>query len=183
MTSLWHSRTGFKEVDKTVLRIIHITWASAILPTICMVIAVGLYHAAPVRINNFTLNAGLVVSWLSTDQRMGDHLVLFFVLMTGKFYTFGMLRTLNSREKLRRRMQSRTLGRTSLTGWNRDQAARKHLSIQAPSMVRRISILLHGFVNPVLTLYKKVSRLRNQYGARWTCIKRRGGCHGTRVQQ
>lgn len=62
MTSLWHSRTGFKEVDKTVLRIIHITWASAILPTICMVIAVGLYHAAPVRINNFTLNAGLVVS-------------------------------------------------------------------------------------------------------------------------
>jgi hypothetical protein len=69
---------------------------------------------------------------------MGDHLVLFFVLMTGKFYTFGMLRTLNSRAKLRRRMQSHNLGRTSLTGWNWDQPARKHLSIQAetPSMVK-----------------------------------------------
>jgi len=110
MVSLWRSRTGLKEVDKTVLRIIHITWASAILPTICMVIAVGLYHAAP---------------------RMGDHLVLFFVLMTGKVYTFGMLRTLNSRTKLQRRMQSHSLGRTSLTGWNRDQAARKYRSTQA----------------------------------------------------
>ena len=65
---------------------------------------------------------------------MGDHLVLFFVLMTGKFYTFGMLRTLNSRAKLRRRMQSHSLGRTSLTGWNRDQAARKHLSSQAETL-------------------------------------------------
>ena len=85
---------------------------------------------------------------------MGDHLVLFFVLMTGKFYTFGMLRTLNSRAKLRRRMQSRSLGRTSLTGWTGDQAARKRLSIQAPStMVKQISIMLHGLVNPILTLY------------------------------
>ena len=75
--------------------------------------------------------------------------------MTGKFYTFGMLRTLNSRAKLRRRMQSRSLGRTSLTGWTGDQAARKRLSIQAPStMVRQISIMrLHGLVNPILTLY------------------------------
>ena len=95
---------------------------------------------------------------------MGDHLVLFFVLMTGKFYTFGMLRTLNSRAKLRRRMQSRSLGRTSLTGWTGDQAAIKRLSIQAAStMVRQISIMLHGLVNSILTLYadleKKVSRL------------------------
>jgi len=50
MVLLWRSRTGLKEVDKTVLRIMHITWESAILPTICIVIAVGLYHAAPVCI-------------------------------------------------------------------------------------------------------------------------------------
>ena len=56
--------------------------------------------------------------------------MLFFVLITGKFYTFGMLRTLNSRAKLRRRMQSHNLGRTSLTGWNRDQETRKQETLK-----------------------------------------------------
>ncbi|KAF8974163.1 hypothetical protein BDZ97DRAFT_355 [Flammula alnicola] len=102
MISLWHSRTGFKEIDKTVVKVIHMTWESAILPSFCMVIAVGLYHARP---------------------RMDDHLVLFFVLLTGKFYTFGMLRTLNSRTKLRQRMQSHDFGRTSLSTWQWDQVA------------------------------------------------------------
>jgi len=50
MYSLLRSRTGLKgtDVDKTVISVIHITWESAILPAICMVVAVGLYHAAPV---------------------------------------------------------------------------------------------------------------------------------------
>ncbi|KAF9568998.1 hypothetical protein CPC08DRAFT_284333 [Agrocybe pediades] len=101
MLSLWRSRTGLREADKTVVKVIHITWESAVLPSICMVVAVGLYHAAP---------------------RIGDHLVLFFVLLTGKFYTFGMLRTLNSRQNLRLSMQSHGLGRTSLGDWDWDQA-------------------------------------------------------------
>ncbi|KAF9478173.1 hypothetical protein BDN70DRAFT_65061 [Pholiota conissans] len=100
--SLLRSRTGFKEIDKTVVKVVHMTWESAVLPLMCMLIGVGLYHAQP-----------------ETD----DHLVLFFVLLTGKFYTFGMLRTLNSRAKLRQRMNSQDLGlgRTSLSSWQWDQ--------------------------------------------------------------
>ncbi|KAF8192453.1 hypothetical protein BJ912DRAFT_261608 [Pholiota molesta] len=52
---------------------------------------------------------------------MDDHFVLFFVLLSGKFYTFGMLRTLNSRKKLRQRMKSHDLGRTSLSSWQWDR--------------------------------------------------------------
>ncbi|KAF5388130.1 hypothetical protein D9615_000481 [Tricholomella constricta] len=37
-------------------------------------------------------------------------------------YTIGMLRTLNSRAKLRQRMKSHDLGRTSLGEWQWDQA-------------------------------------------------------------
>ncbi|KDR83892.1 hypothetical protein GALMADRAFT_683195 [Galerina marginata CBS 339.88] len=103
MVSLWRSKTGLLEVDKTVIKVIHITWESAILPSICMIIAVGLYHAKPT---------------------IDDHLVLFFVLLSGKFYTFGMLRTLNSRAKLRQEMEScaNEIGRTTLSTWEWDQA-------------------------------------------------------------
>ncbi|KJA29917.1 hypothetical protein HYPSUDRAFT_246239 [Hypholoma sublateritium FD-334 SS-4] len=76
------------------------TWESASLPTLCMLVSVGLYHAQP---------------------RIDDHLVLFFVLLTGKFYTFGMLRTLNSRKRLRHRINSHNFGRTSLTALEWDQ--------------------------------------------------------------
>ncbi|PPQ65584.1 hypothetical protein CVT26_000533 [Gymnopilus dilepis] len=111
--SLWRSKTGLREVDKTIIKVIHITWESAILPSICMVIAVGLYHAKP---------------------RVDDHLVLFFVLLTGKFYTFGMLRTLNSRQKLRReiRAHERGLGRTSLSTWQWDRATLHMASDRQP---------------------------------------------------
>lgn len=47
--------------------------------------------------------------------------MLFFVLLTGKFYTFGMLRTLNSRQRLRHRINSHNFGRTSLTALEWDQ--------------------------------------------------------------
>jgi hypothetical protein len=54
---------------------------------------------------------------------MKDHLILFFVLLTGKLYAIGMLYTLNSRVMLRERMRSTDLGRTSLAGtWQWDQA-------------------------------------------------------------
>ena len=57
-------------------------------------------------------------------------------------------------------MQSHSLGRTSLTGWNRDQAARKHLSIQAetPFTVKCTSIVL---VYPILTYYVGLKSLLN----------------------
>ncbi|KAF5321232.1 hypothetical protein D9619_000492 [Psilocybe cf. subviscida] len=100
--TLWKSRTGLREIDKTVHRVIFITWESSILPSISMIISAGLYHAAPQR---------------------SDHLVLFFVLLTGKFYTFGMLRTLNARIRLRERMKSHDLGRTSLSGWQWDASS------------------------------------------------------------
>ncbi|KAF4619303.1 hypothetical protein D9613_005166 [Agrocybe pediades] len=121
MLSLWRSRTGLREADKTVVKVIHITWESAVLPSICMVVAVGLYHAAPVRAFANILMSAITHGGVFR-QRIGDHLVLFFVLLTGKFYTFGMLRTLNSRQNLRLSMQSHGLGRTSLGDWDWDQA-------------------------------------------------------------
>lgn len=101
ISSLWRSRTGIRETDKIVLHVILLTWESAALPSICMFIAACLYHGAP---------------------RVHDHLVLFFVLLTGKLYVFGMLRTLNSRVKLRERMKSHDLGRTSLENWSWEQS-------------------------------------------------------------
>lgn len=57
-------------------------------------------------------------------QHMKDHLVLFFVLLTGKLYAIGMLYTLNSRVMLRERMRSNDFGRTSLGTWQWDQDSR-----------------------------------------------------------
>jgi hypothetical protein len=54
-------------------------------------------------------------------QRSAYHLVVFFVLLTGKLYTLGLLRTLNSRVKLRQRMKSHDMGRTSLSDWQWEQ--------------------------------------------------------------
>nr|VWO95464.1 N/A [Ganoderma boninense] len=46
-----------------------------------------------------------------------SHLDLFFAILTGKLYTIGILRTLNSRTLLRERLQSIPLGRQSLSRW------------------------------------------------------------------
>lgn len=73
-----------------------IAWEAAAPPAGAMVVAVALYHATP---------------------RARDHLVLFFVLATGKLYTLGLMRTLNARAQLRARMKSYDLGRTSLGDW------------------------------------------------------------------
>lgn len=117
--TLWKSRTGLREIDKTVHRVIFITWESSILPSISMIISAGLYHAAPVGdLQPIKRDTLLILS-----QQRSDHLVLFFVLLTGKFYTFGMLRTLNARIRLRERMKSHDLGRTSLSGWQWDASS------------------------------------------------------------
>ncbi|KAF8238755.1 hypothetical protein L208DRAFT_1354514 [Tricholoma matsutake] len=100
---LWRSKTGVVELDLTLKCIIRITVESAVLPCTCMIVAVGLYHASP---------------------HMKDHLVLFFVLLTGKLYAIGMLYTLNSRVMLRERMRSNDFGRTSLGTWQWDQDSR-----------------------------------------------------------
>jgi hypothetical protein len=53
------------------------------------------------------------------NQQKQEHanVVLFFIIMTGKLYTLGTLRTLNSRINLRERLKSHELGRTSLSEW------------------------------------------------------------------
>lgn len=49
VTSLWRSKTGLRALDQVVMHIIVITLESAALPSSCMLVAVGLYHASPVR--------------------------------------------------------------------------------------------------------------------------------------
>ncbi|KAF9464472.1 hypothetical protein BDZ94DRAFT_496392 [Collybia nuda] len=99
--TLWRSKTGLRDLDQVVTYIIVITLESAALPAICMLVAVGLYHASP---------------------HLKDHLILFFLLLTGKLYVVGMLRTLNSRVKLRQRMKSYDRGRTSVGAFQWDRA-------------------------------------------------------------
>lgn len=48
---------------------------------------------------------------------------------------FGMLRTLNSRVKLRERMKSHDLGRTSLESWNWEQSMSGG---RVPSLLREV---------------------------------------------
>jgi hypothetical protein len=77
-----------------------------------------------------------------TDDRLdvlqgeGRHLVLFFLIMTGKFYTLGIMRSLNSRPELRGRMTSDDIGRTSLSDWQWDDE-------HGPSDARRSSEVRH----------------------------------------
>jgi hypothetical protein len=65
-----------------------------------------------------------LTDWLYVPQGEGRHLVLFFLLMTGKFYTLGIMRSLNSRPELRGRMTSDDIGRTSLSDWRWDDEHR-----------------------------------------------------------
>ncbi|TFY74313.1 hypothetical protein EWM64_g9700 [Hericium alpestre] len=100
MVYLWRSKTGLGYLDKALKHIISITWESAALPCVTMVIAVGLYHSKVAR---------------------SRHLVLLFILLTGKFYVLGILRTLNSRGRLREKMKSTDFCRQSLGDWQWDQ--------------------------------------------------------------
>ncbi|KAI0036057.1 hypothetical protein K488DRAFT_42012 [Vararia minispora EC-137] len=99
---LWKSKTGLNYLDRALKHIIGMTWESALVPCISMVIAVALYHAEKTRQKN---------------------LVLLFILITGKLYVLGIFRAINSRPKLRERMHSDENGRRSVTGIGWDEEA------------------------------------------------------------
>jgi hypothetical protein len=79
------------------------TWESAFVPCISMLVAAALYHAG------------------SADQEQRN-LVQLFLLVTGKLYILGILRAVNARAKLRTNMHSDSVGRRSLGGteWAED---------------------------------------------------------------
>ncbi|KAJ7180390.1 hypothetical protein C8R43DRAFT_1117692 [Mycena crocata] len=111
ITCLLKSKTGLDSSNSVVNRVVLLTLETALLPSMSSLAAVIILHGAP---------------------RPGEHddLVLFFVYMTAKLYTIGLLRTLNSRAKLRQRIDSTDLGRTSLATWSWEQ---DHLKQQEPS--------------------------------------------------
>ncbi|KAJ7584334.1 hypothetical protein C8J56DRAFT_1166481 [Mycena floridula] len=94
---LWRSKTGQHQSDRVVWKVITITCQSAVLPAASLITAAALYHA---------------------HAHGDDNLVIFFIMLTGKLYTFVVLRTLNSRDRLRQRFNSQDLGRISLGGWH-----------------------------------------------------------------
>ncbi|KAK7470389.1 hypothetical protein VKT23_001816 [Stygiomarasmius scandens] len=106
--NLWHSKTGQKSSDQVVNSVIWITCISTAMPCISMVCAVSVYHS-----------------------KKESNLVLLFVLLTSKFYTFGLLRTLNARGNLRLRMKSHDLGRVTLSAWQWDQAQNQGATVVA----------------------------------------------------
>ncbi|KAJ7167542.1 hypothetical protein C8R46DRAFT_1093339 [Mycena filopes] len=102
ITSLLKSKTGLEASNSVVHRVILMTLETALLPSIAMVVAVIILHGAP-------------------DPGQRNDLVLFFIFITAKLYAIGLLRTLNARAKLRERIDSTDLGRTTLGTWSWDQ--------------------------------------------------------------
>ncbi|KAI9447890.1 hypothetical protein H4582DRAFT_1896992, partial [Lactarius indigo] len=96
MVWLFQSKTGLANLDQALSHIVAVTWESAAVPSVFQIVAVSLYDS-------------------KSDK--SHHLVLFFSLMTGKLYTLGILRSLNSRPDLRGRMTSDDIGRRSLSDW------------------------------------------------------------------
>lgn len=70
-------------------------------------------------------------------QQGQDNLVLLFVLLTGKLYAYCLLRTLNSRTRLRERMKSHDLGRTSLGDWQWNQGETAVAEVRALDAIRK----------------------------------------------
>ncbi|KAH9833739.1 uncharacterized protein C8Q71DRAFT_172399 [Rhodofomes roseus] len=111
---LYKSRTGVSQTDKVVQTIINATWETASLPTACAIIAAAFY--------------------CSKELTKVRHLDLFFILLTAKLYTLGILRTLNLRARFRERLMSHDLGgRQSLSDfqWNSGGSARTGSADQA----------------------------------------------------
>ncbi|KAJ6490339.1 hypothetical protein C8R47DRAFT_466640 [Mycena vitilis] len=116
ITCLMKSKTGLDTSNSVVNRVILLTLETALLPSISMAIAVSVLHGAP--------NPG-----------HNDDLVLFFVFITAKLYTIGLLRTLNARAKFRERINSTDIGRTSLGAWSWDQDQQKQDAGGRPEFV------------------------------------------------
>ncbi|EIW61689.1 uncharacterized protein TRAVEDRAFT_103202, partial [Trametes versicolor FP-101664 SS1] len=106
--SLWRTRTGLRHLDRTLRHIIFITFESAVLPTACMLVSAVIYSIRDAQAS----------SAASASLSHTLHLDLFFAILTGKVYTLGLLRTLNSRTQFRAGMHTSNLGRRSLTGWD-----------------------------------------------------------------
>ncbi|EPS95980.1 hypothetical protein FOMPIDRAFT_85854 [Fomitopsis schrenkii] len=98
---LYKSKIGIVQTDQLVQTIINVTWETAALPTVSIVVAAAFY--------------------CSKELTSVRHLDLFFSLLTGKLYTLGVLRTLNLRTRFRASMVGHDLGgRQSLSDfdWN-----------------------------------------------------------------
>ncbi|KAJ7639105.1 hypothetical protein FB45DRAFT_904711 [Roridomyces roridus] len=96
---LIRSKTGLNTSDSAINRVIFLSLETAILPSLSMTMALVLLHAG-------------------AGDGKHDDLLVFFVFITAKLYAIGLLRTLNARAKLRQRIQSCDLGRTTLSTWN-----------------------------------------------------------------
>jgi len=101
MIYLWRSKTGLRSSDRIIWQIIAISLESALPPAISMLAAISLY---------------------CPGEPIEEHqLVRFFFILIGKLYTLGIMRTLNTRVKLREKMKTQGLGRSSLEDWQCDQ--------------------------------------------------------------
>lgn len=119
--TLWRSKTGQDDSDKTLLKVISITCESAVLPLTTLLAAVIIYQAHPV---SFFLFLESTSSHPRFQRKGEDNVVLLLVLVTGKLYTLVLLRTLNSRNELRQRFRSHSLGRNSLGNWQWDKSGK-----------------------------------------------------------
>ncbi|KAK7061991.1 hypothetical protein R3P38DRAFT_3166980 [Favolaschia claudopus] len=130
VTCLFKSKTGVDNSDSVINRVILLTLQTAILPSISMTTALVLLHVLP-------------------HPGQNDDLALFFILITAKFHAIGLLRTLNARARLRQRIGSTDLGRTTLSQWtwDQDESTREQTTSQ-PDFVRRLPTSL----NPTATL-------------------------------
>lgn len=120
MVWLWQSKTGLINLDQALDHIVAVTWESAAVPSAFQIIAVSLYDSRSVRSfpeRYSTSQEHRLTIICAGLQGESHHLVLFFSLMTGKLYTLGILRSLNSRPDLRGRMTSDDVGRRSFSDW------------------------------------------------------------------
>lgn len=128
---LWKQKSGINHLDKCLKHIIGITWESAAVPSITMIIAVGLYYSNSVcRASSSSVHKLQTENTRAYNMGYGGrsknkhrHLVLSFILLTGKFYIIGIFRTLNSRSRIRRKMKNTDMGRTSVANDDSDAPA------------------------------------------------------------
>ncbi|EJD53797.1 hypothetical protein AURDEDRAFT_180205 [Auricularia subglabra TFB-10046 SS5] len=100
---IYQSRTGLQRLDRAVVyRIFHVTWESQLLPMVFAIIACALYFS-----EKFDF-------------------VIFFSVMTGKLYVHGLLRTLNMRTDLRRRIVQEDMLMHNMQPWLLKDKASSH---------------------------------------------------------
>ncbi|KZW04007.1 hypothetical protein EXIGLDRAFT_743637 [Exidia glandulosa HHB12029] len=94
MLFLYQSRTGLEKLDAVVYKILNVTWEVQALPMLFAIVACCLFF-----------------TWAHLDY------VIFFSVMTGKLYMHGLLRTLNMRAQLRRRIIQEEMVMHNLQPW------------------------------------------------------------------